>query len=70
VTPGLRRALVVQAARLTFLAAARLAKATGNPPPHHNLIDVERLVVDIFRHPERDNAGPKDDAEPGEAPPT
>ncbi|MFI9382229.1 GIY-YIG nuclease family protein [Kutzneria sp. NPDC052558] len=52
VTTGLRRALVVQAARLTFLSAVRLAKATGNPPPDPKLIDVEGLVVDVFRHPE------------------
>jgi hypothetical protein len=52
----------VQAARLTYLAASRLAKATGNPEPDHNLIDVERLVVDMFHHPEVDRDQPDEDA--------
>jgi hypothetical protein len=56
VSPGLRRVLVVQAARLTYLAASRLAKATGNPEPDHSLIDMDRLVVDMFEHPKLDHA--------------
>jgi hypothetical protein len=67
VSVGLRRVLVVQAARLTYLAASRLAKATGNPEPNHNLIDVERLVVDMFHHPEVDSDQPDEDAPDGDS---
>ena len=70
VSPGLRRVLVVQAARLTYLAPTRLAEATGNHASGHGLTKVDRLVVDIFRHPERDTTGPDDDDEAGEAPST
>lgn len=63
VTTGLRRTLVVQAARLTYLAAVRLAKATGNPLPNHDLIDVERLVVDMFDPTDVDYDGPASDGD-------
>lgn len=44
VSEGLRRVLVVQAVRLAFIAAERLAYAEGRPPPDPTAIAVERLV--------------------------
>ena len=68
VTPNLRRVLVVQAARLTLLAAARLAEATGNPKPEASLIDLKHLVFDMFDHTDLNyRQAPGDDDEPDEA---
>jgi len=44
VSDGLRRVLVVQAVRLTYLAATRLAEASGDPLPNPSAIDVTALV--------------------------
>lgn len=44
VTAGLRRVLVVQAIRLAYLAAERLAFAEGRPPPTPAAIQVEGLI--------------------------
>lgn len=49
VSEGARRALVVQAARLTHLAATRLAFAEGRPPPSHDNIYLHGLVGSAFR---------------------
>ncbi|MBP2340492.1 hypothetical protein JOF41_006670 [Saccharothrix coeruleofusca] len=47
VSPGLRRVLVVQAIRLAYLAASRLAGATGRPEPSANAISMRELVGDV-----------------------
>lgn len=44
VSDGLRRVLVIQAVRLTYLAAARYAQAEGKPAPNPSAIDVGQLV--------------------------
>jgi GIY-YIG catalytic domain len=52
VSDGLRRVLVVQAVRLTHLAAARYAKSQGAPAPDHAAIDVGALVGELLaEHP-------------------
>jgi hypothetical protein len=48
VSEGLRRVLVVQAVRLAFIAAERLAYAEGRPPPDPTAIAVERLVGSVL----------------------
>jgi len=48
VSAGLRRALVIQAVRLTYLAAARLAHTEGRPDPDPASIDVEGLVGTVL----------------------
>lgn len=48
VSEGLRRVLVVQAVRLAFIAAERLAYAEGRPMPDPTAIAVERLVGSVF----------------------
>lgn len=44
VSDGLRRVLVIQAVRLTYLAAARYAESQGEAPPDPGAIDVPELV--------------------------
>jgi hypothetical protein len=48
VTNGLRRVLVVQAVRLAYIAAARLAEAEGYPPPSPSAIDMDALVGNVL----------------------
>jgi len=48
VSDGLRRVLVIQAVRLTYLSAARLAEATGDPTPDPSAIDVLALVGELL----------------------
>jgi hypothetical protein len=48
VSDGLRRVLVVQAVRLTYLSAARLAEARGEPMPDPSAIDVAALVGELL----------------------
>ena len=48
VSDGLRRVLVVQAIRLTYLAAARLAYAEGRPEPDPASIDASKLVGSVL----------------------
>lgn len=48
VSDGLRRVLVIQAVRLTYLAAARYAEALGDPPPDPSVIDVKALVGELL----------------------
>lgn len=48
VSEGLRRALVVQAVRLAFIAAERLAYAEGRPGPDPSAIAIERLVGSVL----------------------
>ncbi|MFD7745853.1 GIY-YIG nuclease family protein [Streptomyces sp. NPDC059698] len=61
VSPGLRRVVVIQAARLAHLAAARLAHAEGRPEPSADAIDIEGLVGTLFQEhsgqPEIDDEG-------------
>ncbi|MER8263320.1 GIY-YIG nuclease family protein [Streptomyces griseus] len=49
VSPGLRRAVVIQAVRLAHLAAGRLALAEGRPVPSPDTIDIEGLVGTLFQ---------------------
>lgn len=48
VTDGLRRVLVVQAVRLAYLAAARLAYAEGRDEPPASSIDMTSLVGSVL----------------------
>ncbi|ORA38206.1 GIY-YIG nuclease family protein [Mycobacterium aquaticum] len=48
VSEGLRRVLVVQAVRLAFIAAERLAHAEGRPAPDPTAISIERLVGSVL----------------------
>jgi hypothetical protein len=51
VSEGLRRVLVVQAVRLAFLAAERLAFVEGRPQPSPAAISVEALVGSVLYEP-------------------
>lgn len=48
VTDGLRRVLVIQGIRLTYLSAVRLAEAEGKPPPDPSAIDATALVGNLL----------------------
>jgi hypothetical protein len=48
VSDGLRRVLVIQAVRLTYLSATRFAESNGEPPPDPSAIDVTSLVGDLL----------------------
>lgn len=48
VSDGLRRVLVIQAVRLTYLSAIRFAEASGDPPPDPSAIDVTALVGELL----------------------
>src|SRR5205085_6521643 len=48
VTDGLRRVLVIQGIRLTYLAAVRLAEAEGTLPPPPTAIDATALVGSLL----------------------
>jgi hypothetical protein len=52
VSDGLRRVLVVQAVRLAFLSAERLAFVEGRPSPDPAAINVEGLVGSVLYEPE------------------
>ena len=63
VSPGLRRVLVIQAVRLAFLAAERLAYVEGRPAPDPADISVEALVGSVLAEsadPDGDEADPND----------
>ncbi|MGW1778566.1 GIY-YIG nuclease family protein [Streptomyces sp. NPDC002143] len=49
VSDGLRRALVIQAVRLAYLAASRLAFVEGRPEPDAAAISVEGLVGTVLQ---------------------
>lgn len=48
VSDGLRRVLVIQAVRLTYLAAARYAETLGEPAPDPAAIDVTALIGEML----------------------
>lgn len=48
VSDGLRRVLVIQAVRLTYLSAARYAETLGNQPPDPSAIDVTALIGELL----------------------
>lgn len=48
VSDGLRRVIVIQAVRLTYLSAARFAEASGEPRPDPAAIDVAALVGELL----------------------
>lgn len=60
VTVGLRRVLVVQAVRLAFLSAQRLAVAEGRPLPTPDSINVSQLVGSVLA--EAPDTGEDDDS--------
>jgi hypothetical protein len=62
VSDGLRRVLVVQAVRLAYLAASRLAIVEGRPEPDPAAIDISRLVGSVLVESEdrRDTSEPED----------
>jgi len=52
VSDGLRRVLVIQAVRLTYLSAARYTESQGDSPPDPSAIDVNALVGELLaEHP-------------------
>lgn len=62
VSEGLRRVLVVQAVRLAYLSAERLAFVEGHPVPDPAAIDVAALVGSVL-HERTDGAGIDSDAD-------
>jgi GIY-YIG catalytic domain len=56
VSDGLRRVLVIQAVRLAYISAARLADVEDRSPPDPSVIDVPGLVGSVL-HEHRDPAG-------------
>jgi len=60
VSEGLRRVLVIQAVRLAYLSAERLAVVEGRPQPDPAAIDIERLVGSVL-YEHSDPAGQDED---------
>jgi hypothetical protein len=52
VSGGLRRVLVIQAVRLAYLSAVRLAYVEGRPEPDPSAIDIEGLVGSVLEEPD------------------
>lgn len=48
VSEGLRRVLVIQAIRLAYISALRLAQAEGRQAPEPTAIDTEALVGSVL----------------------
>jgi hypothetical protein len=48
VSDGLRRVLVIQAVRLTYLSAVRYAETQGQPTPDPSAIDVTALIGELL----------------------
>lgn len=63
VSDGLRRVLVIQAVRLAYLAAVRLAFTEGRPAPRPSAISVEGLVGNVLYDddPELEDVGPDEE---------
>lgn len=51
VTEGLRRVLVIQGIRLTYISAVRLAESEGRPAPDPLAIDARALVGSLLAEP-------------------
>lgn len=62
VSDGLRRVLVIQAVRLAYLSAVRLAHVEGRPAPDPGAISVEGLVGSVLYEPS-DPLGSEDEAD-------
>jgi len=62
VSDGLRRVLVIQAVRLAYISAVRLAHVEGRDTPDPSAIDVAGLVGSVLSEPS-DPLGPTDDDE-------
>lgn len=62
VSDGLRRVLVIQAVRLAYIAAGRLAYVEGRPAPSPDAISVEGLVGTVLYEP----SDPAGQESPGE----
>ncbi len=61
VSDGLRRVLVIQAVRLAYLAAMRLAYVEGRPDPDPSAIDVGGLVGSVLAEADDAALGDQDD---------
>lgn len=61
VSVGLRRVLVIQAVRLAYLSAVRLAHAEGRPEPRPSAISIEGLVGSVTS--EHDQVNPLDSSD-------
>ena len=64
VSDGLRRVLVIQAVRLAFISAVRLAYVEGRPPPDPSAIDVASLVGTVLFEPSDPHGDGPADQEP------
>ncbi|MQA24929.1 MAG: GIY-YIG nuclease family protein [Micromonosporaceae bacterium] len=68
VSDGLRRVLVIQAVRLAYLSAARLAYVEGRDSPDPAAIDIERLVGSVlYEHSDPYGAAAREPADRDEA---
>ncbi|WP_237113471.1 GIY-YIG nuclease family protein [Mycobacteroides abscessus] len=64
VSDGLRRVLVIQAVRLAYISAVRLAEVEGRPEPDASAISVEGLVGSVlYEHSDPHGEGSDEDAE-------
>ncbi|MDX8031024.1 GIY-YIG nuclease family protein [Lentzea sp. BCCO 10_0856] len=64
VSDGLRRVLVIQAVRLAYIAAERLAYVEGREPPEPSVIDATKLVGSVLRErsdPHGENSSAEDE---------
>lgn len=59
VSDGLRRVILIQAIRLTYLAATRLAHVEGRPEPDPSLINAQALIGQVLVEAS-DPGGPSD----------
>lgn len=56
VSAGMRRVIVIQAIRIAYLAALRLAYVEGRKPPDPSAVDMTALVGQLLRADEEDQA--------------
>jgi GIY-YIG catalytic domain len=63
VSPGLRRVLVIQAVRLAYLSAVRLAYAEGRDEPDATTINIESLVGSVLYEHADEGETDQDDME-------
>lgn len=52
VNVGLRRVIVIQAVRLAYLSAERLASAEGREKPSADAIDMDKLIGSVYEEPD------------------
>lgn len=54
VNVGLRRVIVIQAVRLAYLSAERLAYAEGREKPGADAIDMDKLIGSVYAEPDQE----------------